>query len=77
MPPGRQVSVLQTSVVTAPPEEVRRRAASPEGINHELDPLLRMTMPSALAGRTIEAMFRNRHRRLAAWFGPAGWRKRR
>jgi ligand-binding SRPBCC domain-containing protein len=54
MPASRQVSVVQTSHLLAPAEEVWRRAVSPEGINHELGPWLRMTMPTALRGRSID-----------------------
>jgi hypothetical protein len=54
MPAGRPVSVVQTSRLSAAAEEVWRRAVSPEGINHELGPWLRMRMPAALEGRSIE-----------------------
>jgi hypothetical protein len=35
-------------------EQTTERAVSPEGINHELAPLLRMTMPRGLRGATID-----------------------
>jgi ligand-binding SRPBCC domain-containing protein len=54
MSSGREVVVVQTSRIAASPEVVWRRAVSPEGINHELRPWLRMTMPLALRGRTID-----------------------
>ena len=44
----------QSSVVPRPAAEVWERAVSEEGINHELAPILRMTMPSALRGKTID-----------------------
>jgi hypothetical protein len=46
-------SVEQTSVVARPAPEVWERAVSEEGINHELAPILRMTMPAGLRGKTI------------------------
>jgi hypothetical protein len=46
--------VEQVSVVAAPASAVWARAVTPEGINHELGPWLRMTMPDALRGATIE-----------------------
>jgi len=36
--------------------EVWARAASGEGINHELAPILRMTMPAGLQGKTIDTV---------------------
>ncbi len=47
-------TVVQTSHVAAPAAEVWARAVSPEGINDELSPFLRMTMPRGIRGRTIE-----------------------
>jgi ligand-binding SRPBCC domain-containing protein len=47
-------TVEQSSVVGRPAAEVWARAVSEEGINHELTPILRMTMPRALRGRTID-----------------------
>ena len=38
----------------APSADVWRRAVTPEGINDELRPVLRMTMPKRLRGRTID-----------------------
>ena len=46
--------VEQSSVVARPAAEVWARAVSEEGINHELSPILRMTMPSGLRGKTID-----------------------
>jgi ligand-binding SRPBCC domain-containing protein len=43
-----------TTTVAADAATVWRRATSPEGINHELGPWLRMTMPRALRGATID-----------------------
>jgi ligand-binding SRPBCC domain-containing protein len=47
-------TVEQTSVVPGSPEQVWERAISEEGINHELQPILRMTMPAGLRGKTID-----------------------
>jgi hypothetical protein len=46
--------VEQTSTVPAPAAVVWERATSPEGINHELLPILRMTMPRGLRDATID-----------------------
>ena len=46
--------VEQTSEVARPAAEVWARAVSEEGINYELSPILRMTMPRGLAGKTID-----------------------
>jgi hypothetical protein len=46
--------VEQSSLIARPAAEVWARAVSAEGINHELAPILRMTMPGALRGKTIE-----------------------
>jgi ligand-binding SRPBCC domain-containing protein len=51
---GSQLTVVQTSLVSAPADKVWRRAVSPEGINHELGPWLRMTVPNALRGKGID-----------------------
>jgi ligand-binding SRPBCC domain-containing protein len=45
---------MQTSRVAATAEEVWRRAVSPEGINYELGPWLRMTMPASVRGMGID-----------------------
>jgi hypothetical protein len=50
MPPR----VEQVSRLAAPAVEVWSRAITPEGINDELSPWLRMTMPAALRGATID-----------------------
>ena len=47
-------TVEQTSVVARPATDVWARAVSEEGINHELAPILRMTMPGGLEGKTID-----------------------
>ena len=46
-------TVVQASTLPAAAEDVWARAVTPEGINDELRPLLRMTMPRSLRGRTI------------------------
>jgi ligand-binding SRPBCC domain-containing protein len=46
--------VATTSRLNAAPETVWQRAVSPEGINYELRPLMRMTMPRRLRGMSIE-----------------------
>jgi ligand-binding SRPBCC domain-containing protein len=43
-----------TTRVPADAAAVWRRATSPDGINHELRPWLRMTMPRAMRGATID-----------------------
>jgi ligand-binding SRPBCC domain-containing protein len=48
------VNVEQVSIVRAPAEAVWSRAVTPEGINHEMRPWLRMTMPAGLRGSTID-----------------------
>lgn len=39
--------------LAAPPDAVWQRVTTPQGINDELPPLMRMTMPRALRGVTI------------------------
>jgi hypothetical protein len=46
--------VEQSSQVPGPAAQVWQRAVSEPGINDELRPLLRMTMPPGLRGRTID-----------------------
>jgi hypothetical protein len=46
-------TVVHSSVVAQAAEHVWARATSEEGINHELRPILRMTMPAGLRGKTI------------------------
>jgi ligand-binding SRPBCC domain-containing protein len=46
--------VQQTSRVPLPAAQVWARAVTEEGINHELRPILRMTMPPGLRGKTVE-----------------------
>lgn len=47
-------SVERSSVLYRAAAEVWGRAITEEGINDELRPILRMTMPPGLAGRTID-----------------------
>jgi ligand-binding SRPBCC domain-containing protein len=47
-------SVEQSSVLYSPAAKVWEFAVSEEGINHELSPILRMTMPPKLRGKTID-----------------------
>lgn len=47
-------TVQQTSVVAGAADQVWARAVSEEGINDELRPILRMTMPARLRGKTID-----------------------
>ena len=47
-------AVEQSSIVAAPAAEVWARAITEEGINDELSPILRMTMPAGLRGKTID-----------------------
>jgi ligand-binding SRPBCC domain-containing protein len=47
-------SVTLSSQIDAPAEEVWARATTQEGINDELRPVLRMTLPRSLEGMTIE-----------------------
>jgi ligand-binding SRPBCC domain-containing protein len=48
--------VEQSSVVERPAPEVWERAVTEEGINGELAPILRMTMPPGLRGKTIDTV---------------------
>jgi ligand-binding SRPBCC domain-containing protein len=48
------VLVIQESEVDARAEEVWARAVTPEGINAELRPWMRMRVPRALRGKTID-----------------------
>ena len=45
-----------TTDLAAGPEEVWQRVVTPEGINDELMPLMRMTMPRHLRGATIDQL---------------------
>ena len=49
-------SLEQSSVIARPAAEVWERAVSEEGINDELAPILRMTMPPALRGKTVDTV---------------------
>jgi len=44
---------VQKSIINAPCEEVWKRTVSPEGINYELFPFMRMTVPEPLKGKKI------------------------
>ena len=46
--------IVTSSRLAAPAAEVWAHAVNPSGINDELRPLLRMTVPAALRGTTIE-----------------------
>ena len=50
------LSVEQTSVIARPAREVWDRAVTEEGINDELRPILRMTMPPALREKTVDTV---------------------
>lgn len=47
------MEVVQTSVVRAPRDEVWARVVSPEGVDDEFRPLLRMRFPARFAGSTV------------------------
>ncbi|MGH2986042.1 MAG: hypothetical protein ACRDLO_05065 [Solirubrobacterales bacterium] len=49
-------SVERSSVLPALAAEVWERAVTEEGINDELSPLLRMTMPPGLRGKTVDTV---------------------
>jgi hypothetical protein len=49
-------SVEQVSVLARPAAEVWARAITEEGINDELAPILRMTMPPGLRGKTVDTV---------------------
>lgn len=44
----------RSSLLALPAERMWERATTPAGINHELRPILRMTMPRELRGVTLE-----------------------
>jgi len=48
--------VSRSSVVGRPAAEVWARAVTEEGINDELAPILRMTMPAGLRGKTVDTV---------------------
>ena len=48
------IQLTRTSTIPATAERVWVRVVTPEGINHELGPWIRMTMPRDLRGKTIE-----------------------
>jgi ligand-binding SRPBCC domain-containing protein len=47
-------NIEQSSLIDHPAPEVWERAVREEGINYELAPILRMTMPGGLRGKTID-----------------------
>jgi ligand-binding SRPBCC domain-containing protein len=49
-------SVQRSSSLPAPAGAVWERAVSEEGINAELSPILRMTMPPGLRGKTVDTV---------------------
>jgi ligand-binding SRPBCC domain-containing protein len=48
--------VEQTSVIQRPADVVWERAVTEEGINDELAPILRMTMPEGLRDKTVDTV---------------------
>jgi ligand-binding SRPBCC domain-containing protein len=46
-------AVRRTTALVAPASEVWDRVVSPEGINDEMGPWMRMTMPRSMRGKTI------------------------
>ena len=48
--------VEQTSVIEQPASVVWEQAVTEEGINDELSPILRMTMPEGLRGKTVDTV---------------------
>ena len=60
--------VERTSAIARPAPEVWRRVTTPAGIRHELMPILSMTMPPGLRGRTLDDAAEVLHRPLGkAW----------
>lgn len=49
-------TVEQSSILPVTASEAWERAVTEEGINDELAPILRMTMPPGLAGRTVDTV---------------------
>ena len=56
MPRSRPGGFEVSSQVAAPPEKVWERIITPEGINHELRPWMRMTVPSGFTGLDPESV---------------------
>ncbi|MDX6698683.1 MAG: hypothetical protein QOE65_2080 [Solirubrobacteraceae bacterium] len=50
------IEVARTTELPAPADAVWARVTTPAGVNHELGPWLRMTMPRAARGRTLEEL---------------------
>jgi ligand-binding SRPBCC domain-containing protein len=58
---GGMRTLTFSSRLPAPADEVWRRVTSPEGINHELMPIMRMTVPSRLRGVNISQISPGTH----------------
>jgi ligand-binding SRPBCC domain-containing protein len=56
MPRSRPAEFSVSSQVGAPPERVWERVIAPEGINHEMRPWMRMTMPAGIEALTPETI---------------------
>ncbi|HVE69437.1 MAG TPA: hypothetical protein VNB64_12730 [Solirubrobacteraceae bacterium] len=52
--------VARTTELPAPADAVWARVTTPEGVNHELRPWMRMTVPRAARGLTLEEVPLNR-----------------
>lgn len=50
---GQEPTFRKTSVVNAPSDKVWAFVTSQEGINHEMGPYMKMTMPKAFRGKSI------------------------
>ncbi|EFV15029.1 hypothetical protein [Segniliparus rugosus] len=50
---GQEPTFRKTSVVDAPTDKVWALVTTQEGINHEMGPYLKMTMPKAFRGKSI------------------------
>ena len=48
------IEVARTTELPAPAATVWARVTTPEGVNHELAPWMRMTVPRAARGRTLD-----------------------
>lgn len=48
------MELSRSSTIPAPAQRVWARVVTPEGINHELGPWMRMRMPRSLRGKTID-----------------------
>src|SRR5262245_6384203 len=54
LPAGKTATFDHVSVVPASPSAVWARIAHPDGINDELMPVMRMSVPTSLRGKTID-----------------------